>query len=129
MWQLLTTPRLLLKQQHIIPWFKDPAEKQSHWHIIGWKDHKSISKALWCRMNHSENHYPQNGENLEQWWSFLPTFQNYSRVYLWFIQEFTKDPRTSSKELQASLFSVRVRVHDSKIRIRNWAINGLHGKV
>ncbi|KAK3510401.1 hypothetical protein QTP70_005894 [Hemibagrus guttatus] len=44
------------------------------------------------------------------------------------IQEVTKDPTTSSKELQASLASVNVSVHDSTIRKR-LGKNGLHGRV
>ncbi|KAK3567758.1 hypothetical protein QTP86_025341 [Hemibagrus guttatus] len=43
------------------------------------------------------------------------------------IQEVTKDPTTTSKELQASLASVKVSVHDSTIRKR-LGKNGLHGK-
>ncbi len=34
------------------------------------------------------------------------------------IQEVTKDPTTTSKELQASLASIKVSVHDSTIRKR-----------
>ncbi len=44
------------------------------------------------------------------------------------IQEVTKDPKTTSKELQASLASVKVSVHDSTIRKR-LGRNGLHGRV
>ncbi|KAK3564394.1 hypothetical protein QTP86_017309, partial [Hemibagrus guttatus] len=44
------------------------------------------------------------------------------------IQEITKDPTTTSKELQASLASVKVSVHDSTIRKR-LGKNGLHGRV
>ncbi|KAK3556981.1 hypothetical protein QTP70_022323 [Hemibagrus guttatus] len=44
------------------------------------------------------------------------------------IQEVTKDPTTTSKELQASLASVNVSVHDSTIRKR-LGKNGLHGRV
>ncbi|KAK3568595.1 hypothetical protein QTP86_010208 [Hemibagrus guttatus] len=44
------------------------------------------------------------------------------------IQEVTKDPTTTSKELQASLASVKVSVHDSTIRKR-LDKNGLHGRV
>ncbi|KAK1792925.1 hypothetical protein P4O66_001652 [Electrophorus voltai] len=43
------------------------------------------------------------------------------------IQEVTKDTTSSSKELQASLASVKVSVHDSTIRKR-LGKNGLHGK-
>ncbi|KAK3538569.1 hypothetical protein QTP86_006655 [Hemibagrus guttatus] len=44
------------------------------------------------------------------------------------IQDVTKDPTTTSKELQASLASVKVSVHDSTIRKR-LGKNGLHGRV
>ncbi|KAK3532293.1 hypothetical protein QTP86_016075, partial [Hemibagrus guttatus] len=44
------------------------------------------------------------------------------------IQEVTKDPTTTSKDLQASLASVNVSVHDSTIRKR-LGKNGLHGRV
>ncbi|KAK3542759.1 hypothetical protein QTP70_002767 [Hemibagrus guttatus] len=44
------------------------------------------------------------------------------------IQEVTKDPTTTSKELQASLASVKVSVHDSTIRKR-LGKNGLRGRV
>uniref|UniRef100_A0A8C4X9Y5 Transposase n=1 Tax=Erpetoichthys calabaricus TaxID=27687 RepID=A0A8C4X9Y5_ERPCA len=43
------------------------------------------------------------------------------------IREDTKDPRTTSKELQASLASIKVSVHDSTIRKR-LGKNGLHGR-
>ncbi|KAK3527855.1 hypothetical protein QTP86_009412 [Hemibagrus guttatus] len=50
------------------------------------------------------------------------------RVQQQLIQEVTKDPTTTSKELQASLASVKVSVHDSTIRKR-LGKNGLHGRV
>ncbi len=50
------------------------------------------------------------------------------RVQRRLIQEVTKDPTTTSKELQASLASVKVSVHDSTIRKR-LGKNGLHGRV
>uniref|UniRef100_A0A8C4S766 Transposase n=1 Tax=Erpetoichthys calabaricus TaxID=27687 RepID=A0A8C4S766_ERPCA len=43
------------------------------------------------------------------------------------IREVTKDPRTTAKELQASLASIKVSVHDSTIRKR-LGKNGLHGR-
>uniref|UniRef100_A0A803K2Z5 Transposase Tc1-like domain-containing protein n=1 Tax=Xenopus tropicalis TaxID=8364 RepID=A0A803K2Z5_XENTR len=43
------------------------------------------------------------------------------------IREATKDPRTTSKELQASLASIKVSIHDSTIRKR-LGKNGLHGR-
>lgn len=50
------------------------------------------------------------------------------RVQRRLIQEVTKDPRTKSKELQASLASIKVNVHDSTIR-KTRGKNGLHGRV
>ncbi|KAK1793165.1 hypothetical protein P4O66_011567, partial [Electrophorus voltai] len=47
------------------------------------------------------------------------------RVQRRLIQEITKDPITTSKELQASLASVKVSVHDSAIK--RLGKNGLHG--
>ena len=44
------------------------------------------------------------------------------------IQEVTKEPRTTSKELQDSLPSVKVSVHDSTMRQR-LGKNGIHGRV
>ncbi|KAK3552084.1 hypothetical protein QTP70_033659 [Hemibagrus guttatus] len=44
------------------------------------------------------------------------------------LREVTKDPTTTSKELQASPASVKVSVHDSTIRKR-LGKNGLHGRV
>ncbi len=44
------------------------------------------------------------------------------------IQEVIKEPRTTSKELQASLSSIKVSVHDSTIRKR-LGKNGIHGRV
>ncbi len=45
-----------------------------------------------------------------------------------FIQEVIKEPRTTFKELQASLASIKVSVHDSTIRKR-LGKNGIHGRV
>ncbi len=44
------------------------------------------------------------------------------------IQEVIKEPRTTSKELQASLASIKVSVHDSTIRKR-LGKNGIHERV
>lgn len=41
-----------------------------------------------------------------------------ARVQQQFIQEVTKDPKTTSKELQASFVSVKMSVHDSTIKKR-----------
>ncbi len=51
-----------------------------------------------------------------------------SRVQCRLIQEVIKEPRTTSKELQASLASIKVSVHDSTIRKR-LGKNGIHGRV
>ncbi len=65
-----------------------------------------------------------SGEPSQEW----PADQNYHKSTATTIQEVTKDPTTTSKELQASLASVKVSVHDSTIRKR-LGKNGLHGRV
>ncbi len=50
------------------------------------------------------------------------------RVQRRLIQEVIKEPRTTSKKLQASLASIKVSVHDSTIRKR-LGKNGVHGRV
>ncbi|KAK3556190.1 hypothetical protein QTP70_005587 [Hemibagrus guttatus] len=64
-----------------------------------------------------------SGEPYQEW----PADQNYPMSAAT-IQEVTKDPTTTSKELQASLASVKVSVHDSTIRKR-LGKNDLHGRV
>ncbi|KAK3530705.1 hypothetical protein QTP86_032242, partial [Hemibagrus guttatus] len=94
------------------------------------KGYKAISKALglprttvraiiykWRKHGTVEN-LPRSGR---------PT-KITPRVQRQLIQEVTKDPTTTSKELQASLASVKVSVHDSTIRKR-LGKNGLHGRV
>ncbi len=49
------------------------------------------------------------------------------RVQRRLIQEVIKEPRTTSKELQASLASIKVSVHDSTIRKR-LGKNSIHGR-
>ncbi|KAK3559789.1 hypothetical protein QTP86_020770 [Hemibagrus guttatus] len=84
------------------------------------KDYKAISKALgllrttvraiiykWRKHGTVEN-LPRSGR---------PT-KITPRAQRQLIQEVTKDPTTTSKELQASLASVKVSVHDSTIRKR-----------
>ncbi|RXM34592.1 Pleiotrophin [Acipenser ruthenus] len=44
------------------------------------------------------------------------------------VQEVTKNPRTTSRDLQASLASAKVSVHDSTIR-KTLGKNGIHGRV
>lgn len=43
-------------------------------------------------------------------------------------KEVTKEPQSTSKELQASFVSVKVRIHDSTIR-RRLGKNDIHGRV
>ncbi|KAK3523620.1 hypothetical protein QTP70_002743 [Hemibagrus guttatus] len=94
------------------------------------KGYKAISKALglprttvraiiykWRKHGTVEN-LPRSGQ---------PT-RITPRAQRQLIQEVTKDPTTTSKELQASLASVKVSVHDSTIRKRRGK-NGLHGRV
>ncbi|KAK3550030.1 hypothetical protein QTP86_018655, partial [Hemibagrus guttatus] len=94
------------------------------------KGYKAISKALglprttvraiiykWRKHGTVEN-LPRSGR---------PT-KITPRVQRQLIQEVTKDPTTTSKELQASLASVKVSVHDSTIRKR-LGKNGLRGRV
>ncbi len=50
------------------------------------------------------------------------------RAQRWLKQEVIKEPRTTSKELQASLASIKVSVHDSTIR-KKLGKNGMHGRV
>ncbi len=50
------------------------------------------------------------------------------REQRWLIQDVIKEPRTTSKELQASLASIKVSVHDTTIRKR-LGKNGMHGRV
>uniref|UniRef100_A0A8B9J568 Adhesion G protein-coupled receptor F5 n=2 Tax=Astyanax mexicanus TaxID=7994 RepID=A0A8B9J568_ASTMX len=67
------------------------------------KDYKVISNVLglW-----------DSGEPSQEW----AVDQNTSRAQRRLIQEVKKDPTTTSKELQASLASVKVSVHDSIIK-------------
>ncbi len=68
-------------------------------------------------------------------WRKLGTSDELSQEWFWppraqwrLIQEVTKEHRTTSKELQASLASIKVSVHDSTIRKR-LDKNGIHGRV
>ncbi len=68
-------------------------------------------------------------------WRKLGTSDELSQEWFWppraqwrLIQEVIKEHRTTSKELQASLASIKVSVHDSTIRKR-LDKNGIHGRV
>lgn len=81
--------------------------------------------------NHSESHYPLmakkwNGGEPPQGWKQTKITQ---RVQRQFTQEVTKDPTTKPKELQASLASVTVSVHDVATRKMITMIPKTFGKV
>ncbi len=93
------------------------------------KGYKAISKALglqrttvraiihkWSKLGTVVN-LPRSG------WPTKITPRAQRRL----IQEVIKEPRTTSKELQASLASIKVSVHDSTIRKR-LGKNGIHGE-
>ncbi len=65
-----------------------------------------------------------SGEPSQEW----PAYQNYSKRATTTHPGGHIKPRTTSKELQASLASIKVSVHDSTIRKR-LGKNGIHGKV
>ncbi len=94
------------------------------------KGYKAISKALglqrttvraiihkWRKLVTVVN-LPRSG------WSTKITPRAQQRL----IKEVIKEPRTTSKELQASLASIKVSVHDSTIRKR-LGKNSIHGRV
>ncbi|KAK3538661.1 hypothetical protein QTP86_011806 [Hemibagrus guttatus] len=94
------------------------------------KGYKAVSKALGLRRTTVRAiiyKWRKHGtvENLPR--SVRPT-KITPRAQRQLIQEVTKDPTTTSKELQASLASVKVSVHDSTIRKR-LGKNDLHGRV
>ena len=94
------------------------------------KCYKAISKALrlqWTTVRGIIHKWRKRGRvvNLSRsgWITKMtPTAQQR------FIQGVTKEPRTTSKELQASLPSVKVSVHDSTMRKRPGK-NDMHGRV
>ncbi|KAI3369578.1 hypothetical protein L3Q82_024389 [Scortum barcoo] len=82
--------------------------------------------------NHSESHYPQmaktwnSGEPSQEW----PANQNYPKSAEMTHPRGHKRPHNNIQELQASLASVKVSVHDSTTTIRKrLGKNGLHGRV
>ncbi len=88
-----------------------------------------LSQGFGTPANHGQSHYPQvektwNSDEPSQEW---PTYQNYSKSATT-IQEVIKEPRTTSKELQASLASIKASVHDSTTRKR-LGKNSIHGRV
>ncbi len=91
------------------------------------KGSNAISKAVGPQLEPLST----NGEHLEQWRNLPRSGQPTTitpRAQRRLIQEVIKEPRTTSKELQASLASIKVSVHDSTIRKR-LGKNGIHGRV
>ncbi len=94
------------------------------------KGYKAISKALglqWTTVRAIIHKWQKHGTVVNFPRSGRPT-KITPRAQRRLIQEVTKDPTTTSKDLQASLASVKVSVHDSTIRKR-LGKNGLHGRV
>uniref|UniRef100_A0A8C6K5C0 Transposase Tc1-like domain-containing protein n=1 Tax=Nothobranchius furzeri TaxID=105023 RepID=A0A8C6K5C0_NOTFU len=93
------------------------------------KGYKAISKALGLQRTTVRaiiHKWQQHGTVVNLPRSGPPTKMT-PRAQRRLIREVTKDPRTTSKELQASLASVTVSVHDSTIRKR-LGRNCLHGR-
>ncbi len=88
------------------------------------KGYKAISKALGTPVNHGQSHYPQ----MEKTWNSGELPKITPRAQWRLIQEVIKEPRTTSKELQASLASIKISVNDSTIRKR-LGKNSIHGRV
>ncbi len=94
------------------------------------KVYKAISKALGLQRTTVRSHLStmaktwNSGEPSQEW----PADQNYPKSDSDdLIQEVTKDPTTTSKELQASLASVKV-MFMTPPEERDWSKNGLHGE-
>ncbi len=116
-----------------MPWSKEIQEQTRNeivdMHQSG-KGYKAISKALglqritvraiihkWRTLGTAVN-LPRSG------WPAKIT----PRAQWWVIQEVIEEPRTASKELKASLVSIKVSVHDSTIRKR-LEKNSIQGRV
>uniref|UniRef100_A0A9J7YV58 Transposase Tc1-like domain-containing protein n=1 Tax=Cyprinus carpio carpio TaxID=630221 RepID=A0A9J7YV58_CYPCA len=91
--------------------------------------------TCWCVLDHCPAAEPKFASALghEQMAGYSPSGFFGKQQNSWFhlsqqVFQVTKDPATTSKELQASLASVKVSVHDSSIRKR-LGKNGLHGRV
>ncbi len=127
------TKRSMLKEQHIMLRSKEIQEQMRNKIVDMYqsgKGYKVISKALglqrtmvraiihkWRKLGTVVN-LPRSGR---------PT-KITPRAPQRLIHEVIKEPRTTSKELQASLASIKVSVHDSTIRKR-LGKNGIHGRV
>ncbi len=123
----------MLKEQHIMLRSKEIQEQMRNKIVDMYqsgKGYKAISKALGLQRT--------TVRAIIHKWRKLGTVVNLPRserptkitprAQWWLIQEVIKEPRTTSKELQASLASIKVSVHDSTIRKR-LGKNGIHEKV
>ncbi len=113
----------MLKEQHIMPRSKEIQEQMRNKIVDMYqsgKGYKAISKALGLQRTMVRA--------IIHKWRKLGTVVNLSRsgrptkitprAQRRLIQEVIKEPRTTSKELQASLASIKVSVHDSTTRKR-----------
>ncbi len=123
----------VLKEQHIMPQSKEIQEQMRKKVVDMYqsgKGYKAISRALGLQRT--------TVRAIIHKWRKLVTVVNLPRSgrptkitprAQWrLIQEVIKEPRTTSKELQGSLASINVSVHDSTIRKR-LGKNGIHGRV
>ncbi len=117
----------MLKEQHIMPRSKEIQEqmrnKISDMYQSG-KGYKAISKALGLRAIIYKLRKLGTVVNLLR--SGWPT-KITPRAKWRLIQEVIKELRTTSKELQASLASIKVSVHESTIR-KKLGKNSIHGR-
>ena len=122
-WSPVLSQKNHLNRTHLTKWSrpKDPRklsgtnEKGSDWDLSVYPVRPTIHK--W-RKHGTVVNLPRSGRPAK----ITPRAQR--RL----IQQVTKDPTTTSKELQASLALVKVSVHDSTIRKR-LVKNGVHSRV
>lgn len=122
----------MLKEQHIMPRSEEIQEHMRNKIVDMYpsgKGYKAISKYLGLQRT--------TVRAIIHKWRKLVTVVNLPRsdppttitprAQCRLVYEVIKEPRTTSKELQASLASIKVSVHDSTIRKR-LGKNGIHGR-
>ncbi len=120
----------MLKEQHIMPWPKEIQEQMRNNIVYMYqsgKSYKAISKPLglqWTTVRAIIHKWRKLGTVLNLPRSGRPT-KITPKAQRRLIQEVIKEPRTTSKELQASLASIKVSVHDSTIR-KTLGKNSIH---
>ncbi len=116
-----------------MPWSKEIQEQMRNKTVDIYqsgKGYKAISKALGLQRTTVKaiiHKWRKSGTVVNLPRSGWPT-KITPRAQRQLIQEVIKEPRTTSKELQASLASIKVSVHDSTIRKR-LGKNCIHGRV